>query len=68
MQEDMYVSYSTLPQMRFLDCTQGRKDPSKSILDVGVKEALKFSGFDETMFLARGGRYTWSKADMKMEW
>lgn len=65
----MRNSYLILDEyMRFLDCTQGRKDPSKSILDVGVKEALKFSGFDETMFLARGGRYTWSKADMKMEW
>ncbi len=56
------------PQMRFLDCTQGRKDPSKSILDVGVANAMKFSGFDEEMFLKRGGRYTWSKGDMKLDW
>ncbi|CAK6956919.1 radical S-adenosyl methionine domain-containing protein 2 [Scomber scombrus] len=35
-------------KMRFLDCRDGRKDPSKSILDVGVKEAISFSGFDET--------------------
>ena len=55
-------------QMRFLDCTKGRKDPSKSILDMGVKEALKFSRFDEGMFLKRGGRYVWSKVDMKLEW
>lgn len=55
-------------QMRFLDCTKGRKDPSKSILDVGVAEALKFSGFDEAMFFKRGGKYTWSKEDMKLEW
>ncbi len=54
--------------MRFLDCRQGRKDPSKSILDVGVEEAIKFSGFDEKMFLVRGGKYVWSKADMKLEW
>ena len=54
--------------MRFLDCTKGQKDPSKSILDVGVTEAMKFSGFDERMFLKRGGRYTWSKADMKLDW
>lgn len=54
--------------MRFLDCTKGRKDPSMSILDVGVTEAMKFSGFDESMFLMRGGRYTWSKRDMKLEW
>ena len=55
-------------QMRFLDCTKGRKDPSKSILDVGVSEAMKFSGFDEAMFLKRGGRYVWSKGDMKFDW
>eukprot|EP00064_Thunnus_orientalis_P004055 superscaffoldBa00000357_g4066 len=55
-------------KMRFLDCREGRKDPSKSILDVGVKEAITFSGFDEKMFLKRGGKYVWSKADMKLEW
>lgn len=55
-------------QMRFLDCREGRKDPSKSILDVGVEEAICFSGFDEAMFLKRGGKYVWSKADMKLEW
>uniref|UniRef100_A0A673KX33 S-adenosylmethionine-dependent nucleotide dehydratase RSAD2 n=1 Tax=Sinocyclocheilus rhinocerous TaxID=307959 RepID=A0A673KX33_9TELE len=55
-------------RMRFLDCREGRKDPSKSILDVGVEEAIKFSGFDEKMFLIRGGKYMWSKADMKLEW
>lgn len=54
--------------MRFLDCTKGRKDPSKSILDVGVGEAMKFSGFDEAMFLKRGGRYVWSKGDMRLDW
>lgn len=54
--------------MRFLDCREGRKDPSKSILDIGVEEAIKFSGFDEKMFLIRGGKYVWSKEDMKLEW
>uniref|UniRef100_A0A674F532 Radical S-adenosyl methionine domain containing 2 n=1 Tax=Salmo trutta TaxID=8032 RepID=A0A674F532_SALTR len=55
-------------KMRFLDCREGRKDPSKSILDVGVEEAIQFSGFDEKMFLKRGGKYVWSKADMRLEW
>lgn len=65
----MRDSYLILDEyMRFLDCTQGRKDPSKSILDVGVGNAMIFSGFDEAMFLKRGGRYTWSKGDMKLEW
>uniref|UniRef100_A0A7M4ELT7 S-adenosylmethionine-dependent nucleotide dehydratase RSAD2 n=1 Tax=Crocodylus porosus TaxID=8502 RepID=A0A7M4ELT7_CROPO len=55
-------------KMRFLNCRNGRKEPSKSILDVGVEHAIKFSGFDEEMFLKRGGKYVWSKADMKLEW
>lgn len=55
-------------QMRFLNCRKGRKDPSKSILDVGVEEAIKFSGFDEQTFLKRGGKYVWSKADLKLDW
>ncbi|XP_051238392.1 radical S-adenosyl methionine domain-containing protein 2 [Dicentrarchus labrax] len=67
--EKMRNSYLILDEyMRFLDCRDGRKDPSKSILDVGVKEAICFSGFDEKMFLKRGGKYVWSKADMKLEW
>lgn len=55
-------------KMRFLDCTNGRKDPSKSILDVGVADAMKFSGFDVAMFKKRGGVYNWSKADMRLDW
>lgn len=55
-------------QMRFLNCRNGRKEPSKSILDVGVETAVKFSGFDEKMFLKRGGKYVWSKADMILDW
>ncbi|KAJ3580992.1 hypothetical protein NHX12_017202 [Muraenolepis orangiensis] len=67
--QKMRDSYLILDEyMRFLDCTQGRKDPSRSILDVGVREAICFSGFDEKMFLKRGGKYVWSKADMKLEW
>lgn len=54
--------------MRFLDCTGGAKVPSKSILDVGVENALLFSGFDEEMFLKRGGVYKWSKKDYQLDW
>lgn len=65
----MQNSYLILDEyMRFLDCTKGNKDPSRSILDVGVCNALKFSGFDEKMFLKRGGKYKWSKMDMKFDW
>nr|7N7H_A Chain A, VIPERIN-LIKE ENZYME [Nematostella vectensis] len=67
--EKMQNSYLILDEyMRFLDCTGGSKSPSKSILDVGVDQAMKFSGFDEKMFLKRGGKYVWSKADMKLDW
>ncbi|XP_006153527.1 radical S-adenosyl methionine domain-containing protein 2 [Tupaia chinensis] len=67
--QKMKDSYLILDEyMRFLNCQNGRKDPSRSILDVGVEEAIKFSGFDEKMFLKRGGKYVWSKADLKLDW
>uniref|UniRef100_A0A8D2DII9 S-adenosylmethionine-dependent nucleotide dehydratase RSAD2 n=1 Tax=Sciurus vulgaris TaxID=55149 RepID=A0A8D2DII9_SCIVU len=67
--QKMKDSYLILDEyMRFLNCRNGRKDPSMSILDVGVEEAIKFSGFDERMFLKRGGKYVWSKADLKLDW
>lgn len=65
----MRNSYLLLDEyMRFLDCTKGDKDPSKSVLDVGVDNALMFSGFDEKMFFKRGGKYVWSKADLRLDW
>lgn len=57
--------------MRFLDCTGGQKKPSASLLDVGVEMAINSSGFDETMFFQRGGKYVWSKQAMsphQLEW
>ena len=48
-------------QMRFLNCTEGDKLPTKSILDVGVADALKGAGFDEGAFRKRGGRFKWSR-------
>ncbi|XP_076834234.1 S-adenosylmethionine-dependent nucleotide dehydratase RSAD2 [Brachyhypopomus gauderio] len=67
--QKMRDSYLILDEyMRFLDCRAGRKDPSRSILDVGVEAAIQFSGFDERMFLKRGGKYVWSKADMNLDW
>ena len=41
--------------------------PSKSILDVGVQAAINKAGFDEAMFLERGGKYQWSKSDNVLE-
>ncbi|XP_050432677.1 radical S-adenosyl methionine domain-containing protein 2-like [Adelges cooleyi] len=58
----MKDSYLILDEyMRFLNCRGDAKEPSKSILDVGVNNALMFSGFDEKAFIERGGLYVWSK-------
>jgi len=65
----MQNSYLILDEyMRFLNCQDGAKKPSHSILDVGVRNALDTSGFDERMFLKRGGIYKWSKASMNLNW
>ncbi|CAF0928169.1 unnamed protein product [Rotaria sordida] len=58
----MRNSYLILDEhMRFLDCRNGRKDLSPSILDVGVEAALNRSGFDEEVFFKRDGQYKWTK-------
>jgi len=67
--EKMRNSYLILDEyMRFLNNQDGKKVPSKSILDVGVENALKNSGFDEKMFFERGGKYEWSKIEKQLEW
>jgi len=58
----MQNSYLLLDEyMQFLDCSRGGKQPTKSILEVGVERALADAGFDETEFLHRGGVYDWSR-------
>ncbi|XP_016662105.1 radical S-adenosyl methionine domain-containing protein 2-like [Acyrthosiphon pisum] len=68
----MRDSYLILDEyMRFLNCRNGKKEPSASLLDVGVQHALRGSGFDEQAFLERGGVYRWSKQQMseaELEW
>lgn len=68
----MRDSYLILDEyMRFLNCRNGKKEPSASLLDVGVQHALRGSGFDEQAFLQRGGVYTWSKQQLPeadLEW
>lgn len=32
---------------RFLDCSAGGKTPGRSLLDVGVQQALQDAGFDD---------------------
>lgn len=60
--ELMVNSYLILDEkMRFLNCTKGRKDPSSSILDVGLLKALLEAGHDQHNFYRRGGSYEWSK-------
>ena len=67
--DQMRNSYIILDEyMRFLDNTEGKKEPSKSILDVGVQAAINKAGFDEAMFLERGGKYQWSKSDNTLDW
>ena len=67
--DQMRNSYLLLDEyMRFLDNTGGKKEPSKSILDVGVQAAINKAGFDEAMFLERGGKYQWSKSEERFDW
>jgi radical S-adenosyl methionine domain-containing protein 2 len=59
----MQNSYLLLDEeLRFLDCSNGGKIPSKSILEVGVEAALMQAGFDDDAFMKRGGVYEWSRA------
>ncbi|TVY85455.1 Radical S-adenosyl methionine domain-containing protein [Lachnellula suecica] len=59
----MKDSYLILDEyMRFLD--KGN-DPSKSIFEVGVSEALRSIFWDEKSFLERGGIYDWTRAGDK---
>jgi radical S-adenosyl methionine domain-containing protein 2 len=61
--KDMRSSYLLLDErMCFLDCSQMSKVPSRSILDVGVRSALKSSGFDQKTFVKRDGIYDYRKS------
>ena len=44
-----------------MNCQGGDKKPGRSVLKVGVAEALKDAGFDEKSFLSRGGVFEWSR-------
>ena len=62
----MQNSYLILDEeLRFLNCEGGRKKPTKSILEVGVAEALLQAGHDSRSFQERGGVYNWLKGDRK---
>ena len=57
----MASSYLLLDEyMRFLN--KGVKEPTKSILEVGVEEAMKDVYWDVEGFNERGGEYDWSRS------
>lgn len=61
----MLNSYLLLDEeMRFLNCRDGGKHPTASILDVGVAKALAECGFDPAIFDERGGIYDWTRHDL----
>lgn len=49
--------------MRFLN--KGVKEPTKSILEVGVPAAFDDVYWDDESFVKRGGEYDWQKEDKK---
>jgi len=58
----MRDSYLILDEyMRFLNCKENGKVPSKSLLEVGVQAALEESGFNQEKFIERKGIYDWTK-------
>ena len=49
--------------MRFLN--KGVKEPTKSILEVGVPAAFNDVYWDDESFVKRGGEYDWQKEEKK---
>ncbi|KAI2783378.1 radical SAM enzyme [Daldinia loculata] len=61
----MASSYLLLDEyMCFLDKGEGMITKSESILQVGVKEAMKQIVWDKKSFVERGGIYDWDRSDM----
>lgn len=60
--QKMKDSYLILDEnLCFLNCLDGKKTPSQSLLKVSVDVALKEAGFDAKMFEERGGLYDWTR-------
>lgn len=58
--EDMRGSYVMIdPAGRFYDSVKGCHTYSKSILDIGIEEALKMVDINSEKFKKRGGIYNW---------
>eukprot|EP00918_Siedleckia_nematoides_P078933 GHVU01172814.1.p1 GENE.GHVU01172814.1~~GHVU01172814.1.p1 ORF type:complete len:156 (+),score=27.44 GHVU01172814.1:49-468(+) len=63
---EMKDSYVILDEeLRFLNCQSGKKVPTRSIMDVGVAEALNEAGYDHAAFERRGGAYPWMKSQIE---
>ncbi|KAK6513061.1 hypothetical protein TWF506_009224 [Arthrobotrys conoides] len=63
----MAGSYLLLDEyMCFLDKGEGMMTKSESILEVGVKEAMKQVVWDKKSFVERGGIYDWSRPELYM--
>ena len=63
--EIMKGSYLILDEyMRFLDKGDGEEIESRSILEVGVEEAMKQVKWEQNAFLKRGGIYDWAREDL----
>ncbi|KAF2189409.1 radical SAM enzyme [Zopfia rhizophila CBS 207.26] len=62
--KSMASSYLLLDEnMCFLDKGEGMITKSQSILEVGVKEAMKQVVWDKASFVERGGIYEWSRPE-----
>ncbi|KAH7886728.1 radical SAM enzyme [Phlebopus sp. FC_14] len=69
--DTMKDSYLNLDEeMRFLNCRDGGKKPGRSLLKVGVANALLDSGFDAKTFMDRGGIFDWTREGngQTLEW
>jgi len=64
----MKDSYLLLDEnLCFLNCQGGDKKPGRSILQVGVAEAMQDAGYDEGTFIERGGIFNWSRSEESKE-
>ncbi|KAL8886015.1 MAG: hypothetical protein Q9215_006214 [Flavoplaca cf. flavocitrina] len=62
----MKSSYLILDEnMRFLN--KGVKEPTKSILEIGVPAVMNDVYWDEASFARRGGEYEWQKEDTALD-
>lgn len=61
-EDDIKGSYLMIdPELRFFGNSEGVYLPSAPILDVGVEEAVRQTGWSPAALLARGGSYEWRK-------